>query len=114
MAAEHHALFVVRCGLALTLDAPTVAVEIVSAVATLQSAGVVNGGQANALTRKIDHALNLFHGGKYADAIAVVQGFVQQVTDLTNIDHVLTASQAETLLLQAQLLIQLIQAASEA
>lgn len=87
------------------LDAAGAAGELTAAVNTLRDAGVVNGGQANALSRKINQALNLVAKGNIADAILVLQGFIQQVRDLTEIDGVLTPVQAQPLIVWAQYII---------
>jgi len=87
------------------LDAAGAAGELTTAVTTLRDAGVVNGGQANALSRKISQALNLVAKGKIADAILVLQGFIQQVHDLIEIDGVLTPVQAQALIAWAQYII---------
>lgn len=86
-------------------DPSGVAADLKDAIADLRTTGVVNAGQANALARKIDQAASLLAKGKQADAIAVLQGFIQQVDDLTNIDFVLTAAQATQLTAWAQYLI---------
>jgi len=87
------------------LDAAGAAGELRAAVNTLLTSGVVNGGQANALTRKIDQAIGLVAKGKTADAIAVLQGFIQQVNDLTSIDGVLTPTQAQALIAWAEYIV---------
>lgn len=87
------------------LDAAGAAGELTAAVNTLLGASAVNGGQANALTRKITQALNLIAKGKTADAILVLQGFIQQVHDLAEIDGVLTAAQGQSLIAWAQYII---------
>jgi len=87
------------------LDAAGAATELTATVNTLLAAGVVNSGQANALTRKIDQALGLVAKGKTAAAIEVLQGFIQQVNDLTSIDGVLSPSQAQSLLAWAHYII---------
>ena len=84
------------------LDATGAAGELTAAVNALLAAGVVNGGQRNALTRKIDRALELVAKGKTAEAILVLQGFIQQVNDLTYIDGVLSPAQAQPLIAWAQ------------
>ncbi len=86
------------------LDAMGAAGEATAAVTALREAGVVNGGQANALTRKIDQALNLVAKGKTADAIVVLQGFIRQVNDL-NVGGVLSPSQAQALIAWAQYIV---------
>ena len=87
------------------LDATGAAGELTAAVNTLLASSVVNGGQANALTRKIKNALDLVAKGKTADAILVLQGFIQQVRDLTGIDGVLSPSQAQALIAWAEYII---------
>jgi hypothetical protein len=87
------------------LDATGAAGELTAAVSSLLAAGVVNGGQANALTRKVDQALALVAKGKTADAILVLQGFIQQVNDLTFSDGVLSPAQAQALIAWAQYII---------
>jgi hypothetical protein len=87
------------------LDATGAAGELTGAVNTLLEAGVVNGGQANALTRKINQALDLVAKGKAADAIVVLQGLIQQVNDLASIDGVLSPPQAQSLIAWAQYMI---------
>jgi hypothetical protein len=64
----------------------------------------VNGGQANALTRKIAQAMNLLARGNNAGAVDVLQGFVQQVHNFAAA-QVLTDTQAEQLTAWAQLMI---------
>jgi len=86
----------------------TVAADIGSVVDDLYASGVVNGGQANSLMRKIEQALNLLAKGKNAEAIVVLEGFIQQVNDLTYVDFVLTPAQAAELISRAQILIQLV------
>jgi hypothetical protein len=86
------------------LDAADAAGELTAAVNALLASGVVNGGQANALTRKIDQALALVAKGRTADAQLVLQGFVQQVNDLTN-DGVLSPAEAQPLIAWAQYII---------
>ncbi len=83
------------------LDAAGAASELMSAVNTLLASGVVNGGQANALTRKIDQALALIAKDKIADAILLLQGFIQQVNDLTT-DGVLSPAEGQPLIAWAQ------------
>lgn len=87
------------------LDAAGAAGELTTAVNALLTAGVVNGGQANALTRKINQALALVAKGNTAEAILVLQGFIQQVRNLTNIDGVLSQAQAQVLIVWAQYII---------
>ena len=87
------------------LDASGAAAELTAAVNTLRASNVVNSGQANALTRKINNALDLVAKGKTADAILVLQGFIQQVHDLVEIDGVLTAAQGQPLIAWAQYII---------
>jgi hypothetical protein len=87
------------------LDATGAAGELTSAVDALLTAGVVNAGQANALTRKIDRALELVAKGKTADALLVLQGFIQQVNDLADLDGVLSPAQAQALVAWARYII---------
>lgn len=86
------------------VNASGMADDLRMAVNDLLTAGVVNGGQANALTRKIAQAMNLLAGGKNAEAIDVLQGFVQQVNGFAAA-QVLTDAQAEQLTAWAQLMI---------
>ncbi|HEY0672529.1 MAG TPA: hypothetical protein VGD27_09695 [Longimicrobiales bacterium] len=79
--------------------------DITAAVAALLNADVVNGGQANALTKKINHAGDLIAKGKTAEAIEVLQGFIQQVNDLTYIDLVLSPAQGQQLIAWAEYMI---------
>jgi hypothetical protein len=87
------------------LDATGAAEELTRTVSSLLEGGVVNRGQANALTRKIDQALDLVARAKTAEALVVLQGFIQQVNDLTSIDGVLTPAQAQSLIAWAQYVI---------
>ena len=87
------------------LDAAAAAGELTSVVNALLTSGVVTGGQANALTRKINQALQLVAKGKTADAILVLQAFIQQVNDLASIDGVLTPTQAHALIAWAEYII---------
>ena len=87
-------------------DATTVAADIGTLIDGLLSAGVVNGGQANALTKKIDQALKLQAKGKSAEAAAVLEDFIQQVRDLTG--PVLSPQQATGLIDAAQYMIDLL------
>lgn len=87
-------------------DATTVAADLGAVIDGLLAVGVVNGGQANALTKKIDHALQLLAKGKTNEAVAVLEDFIQQVQDLTG--PVLSPDQAAELIGAAQYMIQLI------
>ena len=86
------------------LEPADAAGELTAAVATLLNGGVVNGGQANALTRKISQALNLIAKGKTADAIVVLQDFIQQLYDLTS-NGVLSPAQSQPLVAWAHYII---------
>jgi hypothetical protein len=86
------------------VDASGMADDLRMAVNDLLTAGVVNGGQANALTRKIAQAMNLLARGNNAGAVDVLQGFVQQVHNFAAA-QVLTDTQAEQLTAWAQLMI---------
>ncbi len=86
------------------LDATGAAAELTAAVNTLRASNVVNSGQANALTRKINNALDLVAKGKTSDAILVLQGFIQQVHDLI-VNGVLTTAQGQPLIVWAQYII---------
>jgi len=87
-------------------DATTVAADIGTTIDGLLAAGVVNDGQSNALTRKIDQALSLLAKGKTDEAVAVLEDFIQQVRDLTG--AVLSTDEAADLIAAAQYIIQLI------
>lgn len=87
-------------------DPTTVAADIGTTIDGLQAAGIVNGGQANALTRKIDQALKLLAKGKTTEAVAVLEDFIQQVRDLSG--AVLSTAQAARLIAAAQYMIGLI------
>jgi len=87
-------------------DATTVAADLGAAIDGLLASGVVNGGQANALTKKIDQALALIAKGQTDEAVAVLEDFIQQVRDLTG--SVLSSDQAADLIDAAQYMIGLI------
>lgn len=87
-------------------DATTVAADIGTTIDGLLATAVVNGGQANALTKKIDQALSLLAKGNKDEAVAVLQDFIQQVQDLTG--AVLSTAQADELIGAAQYMIGLI------
>jgi hypothetical protein len=79
------------------LDAEGASAEFSAGVKTLLDAGVVNGGQANALTRKISQAQALVAKGQTANAVIVLQGLIRQLNDLMS-SGVLTTVQAQSLI----------------
>lgn len=93
------------CGIAFTADSPRLADDLKSVIVELDDEEVLNGGQANALTRKIDQALRLEERGRIAEAVAVLEDFIQQVRDLT--EAVLDPAQAAELIARAEMLIEL-------
>jgi hypothetical protein len=88
-------------------DAPGVADEIRTFVDGLSAGGVINSGQSNALLRKVTQALDLLAKGKKAEAIAVLQGLIQQANNLT-LDSVLSPDQSAALIARVQYMIQLV------
>ena len=79
--------------------------DIKDTIAGLESSGMLNGGQANALSRKINQALKLIAEDKNAAAINVIHGFAQQISDLLA-DGVLTTTTAALLTSWAQYMIE--------
>ena len=65
-------------------------------VDALQADGVLNGGQARALRRKLDQYAGLLDRGKTDEAEAVLEDFRGQVRDL-EADGALSAEQAASL-----------------
>ncbi|MES3033847.1 MAG: leucine-rich repeat domain-containing protein [Gemmatimonadota bacterium] len=65
---------------------------------------VLNGGQANALTTKLQHAIDKASQGQYAVALNMINSFVTQLTDMVT-NGTLTPAQAAPFLAQAQFLI---------
>jgi len=98
------------CGVGFTADVGVVAADITEIVNGLFDAGVINSGQRNGLSRKIDQALTLRTKGKYVEAIDVLRGFIQQVNDLVILDGVLTDAQAQPLVEAAEVMIALLEA----
>ncbi len=96
------------CGLSFTASPSTVAGDIGHVIDDFLTSGIVNGGQANALMRKVDQALKLHEKDKDAAAISVLEDFIQQLNDLTYVDHVLTPAQGDELITRAQILIELL------
>jgi hypothetical protein len=82
----------------VTAVTPAAALDALDAdVATLQNEGVLNRGQANALTVKLTQAQRLLDRGKTAEALEVLAGFREQALDLWQNDGVLTEEQAMAL-----------------
>ena len=98
------------CGLGFTATPETVAADLTAQILALRDAGVLNGGQASALIRKIDQALKLRAAGKFAEAIGVLSNdFIPHVNSFMNsIPPVLTAEQGQPLIELAQVMIELI------
>ena len=71
------------------------------AVLDLYGDGVLNGGQANALLRKLEHARAKIDQGKPQVAIHLLEAFLHQVDDF-EANAILTEAQAETLRTTAQ------------
>lgn len=74
---------------------------IINSVNTLSSQGVVNGGQANSLLVKLQHAIARLNAGNKAAAIGNLNAFIGEVNDLLA-SGVLTPSQAASLVSAAQ------------
>ncbi|MDX1377424.1 MAG: ExeM/NucH family extracellular endonuclease, partial [Anaerolineales bacterium] len=99
-ASDHDPVIV---GMELTTEAEIQ--ELISDVQKLLDDGVLNGGQANALTVKLVHALNKLEDGKPGVAANQLGAFINQVEDFVN-DGILTAEQGDALIKSAALLVE--------
>jgi hypothetical protein len=68
-----------------------------SEIAALRDAGAINGGQANALTVKLDQAIARLGEGRVAPAIGILRALIHQLSDLV-VEGVLTPEQAQPLI----------------
>lgn len=108
---DHHGFI---CGVGFTADVGVVAADITEKVNALFNAGVINSGQRNGLSRKVNQALTLSANGKYVEAMDVLRGFIQQVNDLVTLDGVLTAVEAQPLIEATDVMIALTEAEMKA
>jgi hypothetical protein len=95
------------CFLGFTATPETVAEDLTEQITELYEDGVVNSGLRNSLIIKIDQAMSPLARGQHAEAMEVLQGFIQQVDDLTPAH--LTAEQAAVLIEMAEVLMALIE-----
>jgi hypothetical protein len=83
---------------AITVLSPQQATtSTIDQVQTLAETGVVNGGQANALTVKLNNAIKQLDKGKSHVATNMLQAFINQVADLMN-EGVLTPEDGQVLI----------------
>ena len=80
----------------MQLPPPCTLEELVERVDALRDDGGLSEGQAHALRRKLEQVERLVGRGKTADALVVLAGFIQQVSDLET-DGLLTADEAADL-----------------
>lgn len=86
----------VLVGLDLDLDADVVLGAAADIVADLQADGALNNGQANALTKKLQNALDKIDGGQTNAATGMLNGLLSQLSDFVD-DGVLTSEQAASI-----------------
>ncbi len=86
----------VLVGLNLDLDADVVLGAAADIVADLQADGALNNGQANALTKKLQNALDKIDGGQTNAATGMLNGLLSQLSDFVD-DGVLTSEQAASI-----------------
>lgn len=94
------------CGLGLTTDTEAVSEDLTEEVDDLVTEDVLNSGQGNALTEKLDQAERRAERGQYKVAINLARAFVNQVNDFVA-NGTLTAEEAAPLLERAAILIEL-------
>jgi predicted extracellular nuclease len=99
-ASDHDPVIV---GMELTTEAEIH--ELIGDVQKLLDDGVLNGGQANALTTKLEHALGKLADGKPGVAANQLGAFINQVEDFVN-EGILTADKGEALIKSATLLVE--------
>jgi len=85
--------------------------NIINAVNTLYSEGVINGGQDNSLVKQLQHAISLACGGNINGAIGNLESFISEVEDLEG-SGTLTLSEATALIDAANSAIASLQAAT--
>jgi hypothetical protein len=94
-------------GLELTTEAEIV--ELINDVQKLFDDGVLNNGQANALTSKLENVLDKLAKGNSNAAANQLGAFINQVEDFVN-EGILTAEQGDQLIKAATLLIEALNA----
>lgn len=85
----------------------TIVEDLISDIEELLQNGVINSGQANALTVKLENAKNRFDAGQVTAALNLLNAFINQVSDFTQ-NGLLTPAQGQLLIDQANNLIALI------
>jgi predicted extracellular nuclease len=90
-------------GLELTTEAEII--ELINDVQKLFDDGVLNGGQANALTSKLENVLVKLANGNSNAAANQLGAFINQVEDFVN-EEILTAEQGDLLIKPAALLVE--------
>ena len=75
--------------------------ELKGVITDLKGDGVLNRGQANSMTKKVDNALKKIGQGKTKPAINMLNALINQINDFV-LEGKLTPEQAEPLLDLAQ------------
>ena len=89
-------------------DPSAVVADLKAQIQALVSAGALNPGQANALSKKLDRVLALDAQGNEVEAKAVLQDFINQINDIVASGRWLTPAQGAQLTGAAQQLMALL------